>query len=287
MSRLVLAELRRVAARRPVRLVVLLVVIGVALGGLVAFASSGPLSEAAYQRRVADADARQQALRSQVQACLRARGVTPDAIKIPDAEARRCFPDGRPSAHDPRFHRQRLKGVLQGVSGVLAIVGWALGASLIGAEFASRGMTTTLTWETRRLRVLGAKIAAAFAASAGLALLALVLVGLAMWPSAAWHGAPVRPGEAPLAALAGIGGRGVALAALAAGMGFAVATIGRNTAAALGAGFAYIVILENILGSSVPRWRRWLLLGNVIVFISGTNHGGEVPGRSVFAAACS
>ena len=68
-------------------------------------------------------------------------------------------------------------------------------------------------------------------------------------------------------------------------MGFAIATIGRNTAAALGAGFAYIIVLENILGSSIARWRRWLLLGNVIVFVSGNNNGGEVPGRTVAGAA--
>ena len=56
-------------------------------------------------------------------------------------------------------------------------------------------------------------------------------------------------------------------------------------AAALGAGFAYIIVLENILGSSIARWRRWLLLGNVIVFVSGNDNGGEVPGRTVAGAA--
>ena len=75
-----------------------------------------------------------------------------------------------------------------------------------------------------------------------------------------------------------------ALAAIAAGVGFAIATVGRSTAAVLGTGFAYIVVLENILGSSVERWRRWLLLGNVIVFVSGGDSGGDVPGRSVAGA---
>src|SRR5207249_5031558 len=132
-------------------------------------------------------------------ACLRARGVTPDAIKIPDAEARRCFPDGRPSAHDPRFHRQRLKGVLQGVSGVLAIVGWALGASLVGAELASRGMTTQLTWETRRWRVFGAKAVVAMAAVALLAAASLVALVFVMLPALAAHGAPVGVQDATVA----------------------------------------------------------------------------------------
>ena len=112
----------------------------------------------------------------------------------------------------------------------------------------------------------------------------LTLVAVAMLPALTLHGAPLRPADPSIGSLAGIVGRGTALAALAAGIGFAIATIGRNTAAALGAGFAYIIILENILGSSVQRWRRWLLLGNVIVFVSGHNNGGEVPGRTVTTA---
>jgi len=67
-------------------------------------------------------------------------------------------------------------------------------------------------------------------------------------------------------------------------MGFAIATLGRNTAAALGVGFAYIIVLENILGSSLRQWRRWLLLGNAIVFVSGRSNGVDVPGRSVAGA---
>ena len=201
---------------------------------------------------------------------------------ISDDVARACFPSKGPAtADDPRFHRNRLRGVLQGVSGALAVIAWALGASLVGAEFASRSMTTLLTWETRRGRVFVAKAVAAVAALTVFALLVLVLVSLAMWPALALHGAPAAA-ERPLAGddRRHVIARGVALSALAAAMGFAIATIGRNTAAALGAGFAYIIVLENILGSSIARWRRWLLLGNVIVFVSGHDNAGDVTGRT-------
>ena len=77
---------------------------------------------------------------------------------------------------------------------------------------------------------------------------------------------------------------GTALAAISAGLGFSIATIGRNTAAALGAGFAYIIVFENIIGSYKESSRRWLLLGNVIVFVAGRNDGGDVPGRTVTGA---
>jgi hypothetical protein len=95
----------------------------------------------------------------------------------------------------------------------------------------------------------------------------------------------VQPGDPTLWSLAGTIGRGVALTTIAAGIGFAIATIGRNTAVALGAGFAYIIVFENILGSAVERWRRWLVLGNVIVLVSGSEDGGDVTGRTVLGAA--
>ena len=285
MTRLLAAEMRRIAARRLVRLTVVLTFAGIVLGGLAAFVWSDSLSEAAYQQRVVEAKARDEAQRAQIEDCIVAHGVARGA-EIPDDVARQCFPT-KDVAHvdDPRFHRNRLRGVLQGVSGALVVVGWALGASLVGAEFASRGMTTLLTWETRRGRVFLAKAATVVAAMVIFALCVLALVTLAMWPALALHGAPLRANDPTWASLAGLVARGVALTALGSAMGFAIATVGRNTAAALGAGFAYIIVLENILGSSIARWRRWLLLGNVIVFVSGNNNGGEVPGRTVVGAA--
>ena len=172
------------------------------------------------------------------------------------------------------------------MTGTLAIIGWALGATLVGAEFTSRSMTSLLTWEPRRWRVFIAKSIAAVATMSLFALVTLVLVALAMWPALAFHGAPLQPDDPTLASLGGDIARGVALTALASGIGFAIATMGRNTAIALGVGFGYIVILENILGSSLERWRQWLILGNVIVLVSGNDEGGgEIPGRTVVGAA--
>jgi ABC-type transport system involved in multi-copper enzyme maturation permease subunit len=285
MARVLAAELRRIAARRLVRLTVLLALVGIAAGGVAAFAWTGSLPEATYQERVAAAEERVDAQDAQIDSCLQANGVHRGG-DVPDDVAARCFP-AKDVGHvdDPRFHWNRLNSILQGVAGALAVIGWALGASLVGAEFASRGMTTTLTWETRRGRVFAAKSVAVLVATAVFAFAVLVLTALAMWPALAMHGGPLRPGEPAFWSVAGTIGRGVALTTIAAGIGFAIATIGRNTAAALGAGFAYIIVFENILGSSVERWRRWLVLGNVIVLVSGREHGGDVTGRTVVGAA--
>ena len=55
MTRLLAAEMRRIAARRLVRLTVVLTFAGIVLGGLAAFVWSDSLSEAAYQQRVVEA----------------------------------------------------------------------------------------------------------------------------------------------------------------------------------------------------------------------------------------
>jgi len=283
MIRLFGAELRRIAARRLVRLTLVLAAIGIAGGGVLAYATTHPLSESAYQQRVRQAETARETQRTAIDACLRAHGQTGGG-EIPDNVARQCFPQKNITAKDPRFHRTRLKGVLQGVSGVLLIVGWALGASIVGAEFASRSMTTLLTWETRRGRVFVAKALSVAVTAAVFATVVLLLVTAALLPALVAHSAPITASEPGLATIAGVIGRGVALATLGAAMGFAIAAIGRNTATALGVGFAYIVILENILGNSIAGWRRWLLLGNVIVFVSGRT-SSDIAGRSVTGAA--
>jgi ABC-2 type transport system permease protein len=277
------AELRRVADRRLVRRTVLLVVAAVAIGGILAFAATSSLSEATFQKRVATAQAQDKAQQVRAEACLRAHGVKAGDDFTNDI-ARQCLPDNRIRAHDPRLHRARLQSVLQGTAGVLAIIGWALGASMVGSEFASRSITTLLTWETRRTRLITAKAAVVLVTVAAFAAVTLIAVALAMLPALTAHGAPLGPDDPSIATLAGVIGRGTVLASFAAGMGFAIATLGRNTAAALGAGFAYIIVLENILGNSLRRWRGWLLLGNAIVFVSG-HADTDIPGRSVAGAA--
>ncbi|MDQ1438106.1 MAG: type transport system permease protein [Acidimicrobiaceae bacterium] len=284
MIRLIGAELRRACARRLVRWTIVLAVLTVVVIGVVSFFNTASLSESAYQQRVRDAEARQVAERAQVTACVRSHGVGPGDVKIPDDVARDCFPDGRIRAADPRFYKRTLKGGVSGMLGVLVVVGWALGASLVGAEFPSRSMTTMLTWEPRRGRLFAAKVVATLAVVAALTVAVAVAVVVVMLPAYAMHGGPHRANDPTTASIVGLMARGTLVCALASGIGLAIATIGRNTAAALGAGFAYIIVLENIVGSTLPRYRRWLLLGNVIVFLTGKDGGGEVLGRTVTTA---
>lgn len=188
-----------------------------------------------------------------------------------------------PAGADGPFRLVSLPDILQGTSVPIVLLAWLLGASFIGAEWHHHTVTTTLTWEPRRSRVIAAKVAAAVLVTFAGALVLQALLAAALLPSALFQGTTEGAGADWLGDLAGVGFRAAALAAISAVLGFGAASIGRNTAAALGVGFAYLAIVENLLGSLKPAWRPWLLIGNSVVFVSGREQF-EIPGRSVVEA---
>ena len=282
MTALFAGELRRVLARRMVRVLALLALAGIAVAGILTFLNT----EHATRQEMA---ARRQAADARVAACI--------AGQVPklQVDGREGPPEGVPRqefcrfatgrVEDPRFKLRTLKGILQGTTGPLVVVAWLIGASVIGSDWQSRTITTVLTWEPRRVRVLLTKASACIVVASAFALLAYALLSAALLPAAYLHGTIAGTGGTWGRSLAGVVLRGTALVAIATAVGFSVASVGRNTAAALGIGFAYFLVIENVVGSLLEDFRRWLLLGNAIVLVSGENSGGEVFGRSVVVAA--
>ncbi len=279
MTALLIGEVQRLLARRMVRVLALLGVAAIVVAGVLTFLNTEKVDEA-------EMAARREAVREQVEACIRASQERPppprDSREIPVAEA--CQFRAGASIEDPRFRLRQLRGIYQGTTAPLVVVGWLIGASSIGADWQSRTVATLLTWEPRRVRVLLAKVVAAILVAAAFALVAQALLAGALSPSAIAHGTTAGTDGVWLRSLFGVLARGTVLVAVATAIGFAVASIGRNTAAALGIGFGYFVVLENALGGFLAGFRRWLLLGNAIVWVSGEDGGGEVSGRSVVAA---
>jgi ABC-2 type transport system permease protein len=272
------AELRRATSRRLVRAFALLSIVGAIAVGVVSFTQTSSADSAVIAAKVETAHRVEEQQRRDLIQCLY------DQSHAGRDVGRKDCAEPRPAGvHDPRLHRQRINDLLKGTGGILALVAWVIGASLIGAEQQSRSITTTLTFAPQRTRVFATKAAVAIGVASAWALATLSLVLAAMLPAAILHAGSAL-GEPGNLAIAGVVLRGVALAAITATMGFALASIGRNTAAALGVGFAYILVIENILGSSIAGWRRWLLLGNVIVFVTG-QASSDVAGRSVVGAA--
>lgn len=174
------------------------------------------------------------------------------------------------------YTRSDMSSGLSGLSFPLIMFGWLVGASAIGAEWANRTVSALLTWEPRRTRVLLTKAAAA-AVSTGLWVIALQVVWTAVMLPVASGGDEVHFGEPfSWSEYAQDGGRILLVAMCASILGFALATIGRNTGAALGAGMAYLLIVETLVRWVEPLWEKWLLSSNIIRIIGGS-------GSTVFA----
>jgi ABC-type transport system involved in multi-copper enzyme maturation permease subunit len=166
----------------------------------------------------------------------------------------------------------------------MIILGWLIGASAIGAEWHAGTVTTLLTWEPRRVRVLLAKVAAAFAITMVLSAALLVLVAVVLAPAGLFRGTMTGVDGAWARWLAGVVARAAAVSGLSAVFGFTLAAIGRNTAAALGIGFLYLAVIEGIIRGVKPGWMHWLVGDNTAVII--TNRPAEVNiGRTTLEAA--
>jgi len=174
--------------------------------------------------------------------------------------------------------------VLKGSSLVLLSVAWMLGASAIGAEWHAGHVTTILTWEPRRGRVMAAKIVASLTSVFVLSLAVQAVLGIALAIDAAGRGSTAGVDASWLSEAAAVALRVALLSSIFAGFGFALASVGRNTAVALGVGFGYLVIVENLVRGLRPQWTPWLLTDNAGLFVVGSQTDVPLLGRTVAGA---
>jgi hypothetical protein len=281
LTALVLVELRRLRARRMSR-----VIGGVLLVGLLA---ASPLVDWAFRERARierDAD---------LERCVAGQvpkvrdGITmatiPDTITSSSERQAACTSALPP--RDGRFQLHDIDEVLHPVGALLILAAFAGGASAVGADWQAGFVPTLLTWESRRRRVLAAKLLAGASAVGVLLVLWQAALGTTLGLLAVTRDAADGTGWDWVRQTTGLGLRIAALAAGAAAVGGALANLGRSTAAALGGGLAYVLVLETVLSSNFKPLRPWLVLGNGIVFVKGQFEGGpsgDIPGRTVMAA---
>jgi ABC-2 type transport system permease protein len=127
---------------------------------------------------------------------------------------------------------------------MLCVFGFAIGASFVGAEWTSGGMTNLVLWVPRRIALLATKLGAAL-----LSIGALSVVFLGLWVgSLAWIAQArgnvdgATPGFWQSELLLCV--RVLVLVLAATTIGFALASLGRHTAAALGISIGYALIAE-------------------------------------------
>ncbi len=183
-----------------------------------------------------------------------------------------------------------LRGALGGAATPLALAGFILGASVLGADYASRAFTTLLIWEPRRQRVLTAQAAACASVTAVAALAILAVLTVALLPTALAHGVGPSPTGTGYLSIAALAVRCALLAAAASVVGTSFAAIGGSTAAALAGAGVYMLVIEQAAIAAAPSVGRWLLSVDALSWIAITPHptisgpSGHTNGHTVIAA---
>ncbi|MEP6476469.1 MAG: ABC transporter permease subunit [Actinomycetota bacterium] len=264
MTALLRAELRRFVARDVVRVFAVAVLVAIALGGVLGAINSKVRAESEQYR-------------GELERCLAGQYVPADELPRPfDTLEEFCADAVRPEYYgggDNRFQLRTLPDVLKAAAFLVVIGGLLLGASFVGAEWHAGTMTTLLTWEPRRLRVLAAK---ALVAAVGVFVLMVVLLGafaLTLTLVAVTRGVTDGLGDHFWRSVVGTLLRIAACASAGSLVGLGIAMITRSTAAAVGIGFAYLGIVEGLIRGLRPGWQHFLLADNIAVVITGADRG--------------
>ncbi|NJP33775.1 ABC transporter permease subunit [Micromonospora thermarum] len=252
---LVRAELERLGARRFVQLMVVLLVLAFGVTALtnVAISHQPSPSEMTVAQQKADSERREMDLLHE--RCLaRQRGELPaepfDGSYYPadcsevDPGLRERLPVAADHLVGVFTFSKDTRPLLYFLIAFLVLFGFLVGASYIGADLNSGGVVNLLLWQPRRIAVLGAKLGTLMAAVLLLSLLATVAYLATFWMIALVDG-HVGPVDAEFwSDLGAVWARGLVVVLLATVIGFAIATLGRHTSAALGAVAAYAVVWE-------------------------------------------
>ena len=272
MIRLVDVEVRRALSRRLVRVLVALAVLAIVVAGTIVFLTS----DSEFDRDAALPEARAQLARDLAE-CRRFGG--------PEVRCEEVVGTVEDRVRDPRFHLTGVQDALLGSSSILFIAALAAAASFVGAEWRHGTMTTLLTWEPNRVRVLAAKAVAAALVAAPVAAALQALFVLAVLPAALLRGTTAGADATWWGDTVELGLRITGLTVFIALVGLAIATVGRNAGAALGVAFLWFGVLENIVRGLRPGLQRWLVGTNAATVLVGGLESPPVPGRTVAEAA--
>jgi ABC-type transport system involved in multi-copper enzyme maturation permease subunit len=251
---LYITELRRLAKRRLTRLLLVLLVLGlagIATAFTVASHRIGPAQVAAAEAR-ADAEYREQ-LRFHEQMVADCQAATARGEEISNKFPPDCGKDLAPARENfearwflpYQFHFQREFEIFISVFAfIVALFAFIVGASSVGAEWHTGGMMNLLLWRPKRLSVLLTKLAALLSALVGISALLGALWTAAFWLIGKYDGVTGRMTQGVWESFAISGARGVGLVLAVGAVAFGLASLGRHTAMALGAAVGVGVISE-------------------------------------------
>jgi len=182
----------------------------------------------------------------------------------------RCLQDFRSQGFAPQSSLALaiLPLVLLGSSVIFVAVGIYFGASLVGADWHHRSMTTLLTWESRRWRVYVARMGTVILGTFAIVLFLEAIGGMGLALTAALRGTLFGADGFWLRATVEIAVRVAAVSALAAAFTASIAMMARSTGAALGLLVAYFGY-EQLMQAISPTTNFWLLGRSFVVFLAG------------------
>jgi hypothetical protein len=252
--RLTGVEILRLASRRLVRVVVplllLLVLVIVGIDAAQSSKSNVEEFEAFRQERLEEYDREAAEFEERGQEMFISRE---EVAEDPESV---CFGSGPcdSAPAEPYILRDRLPDFGKAVAVICVLAAYLIGASAAGAEWSAGTMQSILFWESRRVRVVVAKVV-------GLAVVIAVIVVAA---EALFTTAAVLAAQARGTTRGVTGGawnshllmvlRGIGMASFAAVLGFSISFATRITAAAVGIGFIYFAVLEQL----ILFWKLWL-----------------------------
>ncbi|BCL14295.1 ABC transporter permease subunit [Micromonospora sagamiensis] len=255
---LYVTELRRLGKRRFTRymaLIGLLVLVAVAVGTFFTNEQIGPEQRAAaereaqtqYEEQVRYAERERNACERAEATGEQSEGRFPDDCSVITPPPREAF-EARwflPSTFD---FRTSFGATLVTYAAILGLITFVVGASFVGAEWSTGGMMNLLLWRPKRLTVLLTKLAALLTGVATVTVLGLLAWTAAFWAIGSFRGTTEKMTSGVWQSFALTGLRAFALVVVAAVIGFALASLGRHTAFALGGVLAVGVVGQFGLG---------------------------------------
>ena len=175
-------------------------------------------------------------------------------------------------------------GVIMLAAAVMAIGGLLGGSTVAGAEWKAGTITTVLTWEPRRLRLHVARTVSAFLLAVPIAFTLMLVFLAALLPAVLANGTTAGADATWWTQLIGAVARISLLAGLAAVVGVALATIGRNTTFALAIVAGWMIAGENVLRAIRPSLQDHLVGENLTTVLTWSPTASGVA-HSVTAAA--
>jgi hypothetical protein len=151
------------------------------------------------------------------------------------------------------------------------------GAAVVGGEWRSGSVATVLAWEPRRVRLLATRLAAIATAAFVVATLLQALLLAAVLPTVLFHGWTTGADRAYAFSVLWAVVRISAMTTLTTCLGACVASVSKNTAAAIIAVWAWAGILEGILRGIKPSIASWSLSTNVPHVVTWTASSGRSP----------